>query len=325
MRTLTIPGTDLSVSVISLGVADYGTRLNEADSFARFDQYAVQGGNFYDTAHIYAAWIPGGWGEPERVLGRWLKARGNRESAVIATKGGHPHLESMHVSRLSRAEILQDLDESLDRLQRECVDLYWLHRDEEARPVADIAETLQIAISAQKIRFFGVSNWSAARIKELRDYLNAQNLAGFAGSQVGWSLAVRNANVGGDTTIRFMDAEMDALHRETGLFVAAYSSQANGFFAGAYGRDIPNPTPRSAKSVVASYYSERNFRRLERAQELAHRRGCHANSIALAYLTSQPFPVSAIVSCPSERALQMTLEAGDVRLTEAEIAYLVSD
>ncbi len=325
MRKIIIPNTDIEVSVLCLGVADHGTRISEEDSFQRLDQFVAGGGNFFDTAHIYAAWVPGGGGVPERVLGKWIASRGNREQVVVATKGAHPHLDSMYVSRITRAEILQDLDESLERLKLDQVDLYWLHRDDPSHPIADIVETLQTAISTKKIRFFGVSNWSTARIKELVAYLEAQNLSGFFGSQVGWSMAVRNTDVGGDTTIRFMDTEMEAFHRESGVFVAGYSSQANGFFAGAYGRNILQPTPPSAKVVVRSYYSERNFGRLERAQELAKRYNTDTNSIALAYLTSQPFPACAIASCPTEAYLQTTLEAGDVLLSSADLIYLTQD
>lgn len=323
MRMLTIPGSDLSVSSLCLGIADYGTRISEEESFRLLDQFVEGGGNFLDTAHVYAAWIPGGWGTPERVIGKWLKARGNLSSIVVATKGAHPNFESMHISRCSREEILQDLDESLERLQMEQVPLYWLHRDDPTRSIEEIVETLQIAISSKKIRYFGVSNWSTSRIKEMRDYTEAHNLTGFVGNQVGWSLAARNANVGGDTTIRFMDAEMEAYHQQTGLFVAAYSSQANGFFGGNYGRDIPHPTPKSAELVVRSYYSERNFGRLERVQELATQHNCHPNSIALAYLTSQPYAVSAIASCPTSEYLATTLEAGSLRLSHEEVSYLV--
>lgn len=325
MRKITIPDTDREVSILCLGVAEHGTRISESESFALLDQFVEGGGNFFDTAHIYAAWVEGGWGAPERVLGKWIASRGNRESVVVATKGAHPHLTSMHVPRISRQDILQDLDESLERLQLDQVDLYWLHRDAPSHPIADIVETLQIAISSKKIRYFGVSNWSTARIMELRNYLQAQNLNGFFGSQVGWSLAVRNSNTEGDTTIRFMDTEMECFHRETGIFVAGYSSQANGFFGGAYGRNIPNPTPRSARGVMHSYYSEQNFGRLERAELLAERYGVTPNSIALAYLTSQPFAACAIASCPTPAYLSRTLEAGDLCLSLADLDYLAQD
>lgn len=325
MRKITIPKTDLEVSVLCLGVAEHGTRISEEDSFARLDQFFAGGGNFFDTAHIYAAWVPGGGGVPERLLGRWIASRRNREQIVVATKGGHPHLESMQVSRLSRKDILQDLEESLERLNLEQVDLYWLHRDDPSRPIADIVETLQFAISTEKIRFFGVSNWSTTRIMELLEYMESQKLKGFCGSQVGWSLAVRNSDVGGDTTIRFMDAEMLEFHQRSGVFVAGYSSQANGFFGGAYGRNIEHPTPPSSRVVVRSYYNTQNFGRLERAQKLAERYGTDANSIAIASLTSQTFPACAIASCPTETYLRTTLAAGDVLLSPADLSYLTQE
>ena len=123
--------------------------------------------------------------------------------------------------------------------------------------------------------------------------------------------------------MQFMDSETLSYHRESGIFVAAYSSQANGFFAGAYGREIPNPTPKSGRSVVHSYYRESNFQRLDRAKQLGEKYGVSANSIALAYITSQSFPASAIVSCPTSEYLSATLSAGDTQLTPEECDWLL--
>jgi aryl-alcohol dehydrogenase-like predicted oxidoreductase len=324
MRSLVIPGTDLTVSALCFGAGGLGTRVSEDDSFRLLDLFLERGGNFLDTAHIYAAWVPGGGGVSERTIGAWVRERGVRDRVVIGTKGGHPHLESMHVSRLSPAEIRQDLEESLERLQVDRVDFYWLHRDDPARPVGEMVDTLAVLAGEGRLRAYGVSNWSPARTREAVDYAAARGLPPVRGNQVGWSLAVRNADAGGDPTVRFMDEETHAYHRATGLFAAAYSSQANGFFAGEYGRDLPSPAPKSGAGVVRAYYSESNFRRLDRARELAARRGCAPNDIALGYLLSQSFPTCAIVGCGTEEHLRSSLRAADIQLTPEEVAWLTA-
>ena len=159
MRAFTIPHTDLTVSALSLGTGGMGTHVSHDDSFRILDRYVERGGNFLDTAHIYAAWVPGGGGASERTIGDWIRTRGARDAVAIGTKGGHPHLETMTISRLSPQEIVQDLDESLERLQIETIDLYWLHRDDPKRPVGELIETLTDAVTQKKIRYFGVSNW----------------------------------------------------------------------------------------------------------------------------------------------------------------------
>ena len=174
MRTLTIPNTDLKVSALCLGAGGLGTRVSPKDSLRLLDEFVQQGGNFLDTAHIYAAWVPGGEGVSERVIGHWLRTRRIREDIIVGTKGGHPHLYSMDVPRLSPAEIAQDLQESLERLHVDTIDLYWLHRDDPNRPVAELIETLTEAVRQNKIRYFGFSNWTVGRMRAALDYARAR-------------------------------------------------------------------------------------------------------------------------------------------------------
>jgi aryl-alcohol dehydrogenase-like predicted oxidoreductase len=203
------------------------------------------------------------------------------------------------------------------------IDLYWLHRDDPQQPVDEMLETLHDAVIKGKIRSYGCSNWSGPRMREAQRYAAVHDMIGLVANQPGWSLAQRNADVGGDTTIRFMDDDAYTFHLETGLLAAAYSSQANGFFAGAYGRNILPPTPGVNPGVVRSYYSETNFTRLDRARELAARHNRHPNDIALAYLTSQPFPTCAIIGCGTMEHLEESMTASDLLLSPEERDWLV--
>lgn len=320
MRLFTIPKTDLTVSALCLGCGGLGTRTSRDNSFRLLDLFVALGGNFLDTAHIYAAWVAGGEGVSERTIGAWLQQRGAREEILIGTKGGHPHLNSMAISRLSPAEIEQDLEESLERLQVQTIDLYWLHRDDPQRPVDEIVETLNHAVTQGKIRYFGCSNWTPQRMRAAMEYADQHGISGFVANQVGWSLAKRNP--GGDPTTLFMDAETHAFHTETGLTVAAYSSQANGFFTGPYGRESQPPAPGVNPGVAQAYYNETNFGRLDRARELAQRHHCAPNNIALGYLTSQPFPTCAIVGCGTEEHLRTSCATEEITLSPEEVHWL---
>ena len=314
MRTLTLPETQLTVSVLGLGTGGLGTQVSRDDSFRLLDLFLELGGNLLDSAHIYAAWVPGGQGASEQTVGAWMRARGARERVVIGTKGGHPHLHSMDVARLSPAEIVRDLEESLDRLQVDAIDLYWLHRDDPGRPTGEMVETLASCVTAGKIRHWGVSNWTVSRIQDARQYAVTHGLPGPVASQIGWSLADRRPDAGGDPTMLFMDRPTMDFHRETHFPVVAYSSQANGFFADA-----------SRRSPDSGYFTRANLCRLERATALAERLARQPNDIALAYVTSQPFPACALIGCSSPEHLRSSCAAGDLALSPNEVEWLTPE
>src|SRR5579862_7910396 len=126
MKQTTIPHTDLDVSVLSYGVAGFGTGARGEQADALLAQFLDSGGSFVDTAHCYAFWIAGGLGASEREVGASLRRLGCRNLVVIATKGGHsdggpdyPRPADCMSARL----LTQDLDESLERLGLESVDL----------------------------------------------------------------------------------------------------------------------------------------------------------------------------------------------------------
>jgi len=311
MKSSVLPQTDLRVSRICLGTADFGSSLSRDDSFRLMDAFLEHGGNFLDTAHIYADWQCDVPGMSEKTIGAWLASRGCRDRIVIATKGGHLASGSSR-PRLSADQIEQDLKESLRRLGVEQIDLYWLHRDDPTRPVDQILETMERVRQAGLIRWYATSNWSVARMREAA----CPRSPGFVASQIQWSLAKVNPECVWDPTTVDMDPEIWLYHRETGLPVMAYSSQASGFFSGKYRRDQPES---GRPDVRRRYDSDLNWGRLERAGKLAKEIGCHTNQIALAYLLAQPFPTFPIVGCHSPDQLRDSCAAADVCLTTEQV------
>ena len=122
-----LPGTDLELSPICLGTGGFGGSIDRQTSFAMLDRFVELGGNFLDTAHVYSNWIPGENSRSEKTIGLWLKDRQNRQNMVIGTKGAHPNLETMHLPRLSRADIQNDLEESLGHLQTDWIEIGRAH------------------------------------------------------------------------------------------------------------------------------------------------------------------------------------------------------
>jgi aryl-alcohol dehydrogenase-like predicted oxidoreductase len=309
-----LPGIPVTPSRIALGSVFFGSDVSEADSFAVMDAFAEAGGTFLDTAHVYAAWLDYGVGASERTVGNWLRARGNRDRMVVATKGAHsPITAKEKVGRCSRADLEQDLGESLERLGLDCVDLYWLHLDEPARPVGEIIESLAALRESGRIRAYGASNWSTARIQAANEYAAAHGLPPFAASQPWFSLGALAADPAGDQLLHW--------HRASALTMIPYSSQANGYFgaenaAWAEGGFAGDP-PRAK-----SFDSPANRRRLQRAMALAKAKGCTANQIALAYLLSQPFTIFPIIGTSNPAHAREAMGAAGLRLTAEERAGL---
>jgi aryl-alcohol dehydrogenase-like predicted oxidoreductase len=316
MQYRTIGETGLNASRICLGGGDLGSAIPRDAAFAVLDAFAEAGGNFLDTARVYAAWLPGQGGVSERTIGSWLRSRGARGRMVLATKGAHPDLDAMHADRMSPEEIAFDLAQSLEALQTDRVDLYWLHRDAPDVPVSEIMDCLNSHVRAGEIRALGASNWRPARIEAANAYARAHGLVGFSASQIAYSLAVQGDDAAQRTLA--MDAPTHAWHSRTGFPQVAYTSQARGFFSGKYGRGRGDP----ASLAMRLFFNEVNLGRLERAQALASARGWSANGVALAYLLGQPFPVFPIVGCRTVEQVRSSTAAAALTLTPAEIAIL---
>jgi len=320
MRTLNLPNTSLTVSAVCLGTAEFGAAVPAADALRLLDAFLAAGGNFIDTAKVYADWRPGERSIGEKTIGAWLRARRNRNDLVIATKGAHPELATMSVSRLSPGEISADIEASLGNLGVDDIDLWYLHRDDPARPVGEIIETLNAQVAAGRIRFFGCSNWRTDRIAAAQAYAAARGLRGFSANQMYWNLAETNPAALSDKTVVVMDGSMAGLHTRTQLAAVPYSSQAQGFFQKL---DAGAISPREFRGGV--YASPVNRARLARLVEMRAVTGLSLTQLSLGYLMAQPFPTVPVVGCNSLGQLVDTLTACDVALTPAQAAWLAAN
>ncbi len=318
MRSTAISNTDLVVSSLCLGTAHLGSEIPRPIAFQMLDAYLEAGGNFVDTAKVYADWLPGERSTSEKTIGEWMRTRGNRSRVVLATKGAHPDLQTMHIPRLSREEIVADLDASLRHLQTDLVDLYWLHRDDPARPVEEILETLNDQAQAGKIRYFGCSNWRTPRIAAAQEYAAEHHLRGFVANQVLWNVGVPDMQAVADKTVAAMDAAMREYHAEIGMAAISYTSQANGFF----NRMAAGTRDRMKPELRAVYDTPDNRERFRRIQTVCSETGLSVTQVVLGFLISQPFPTIPIVGPQNLTQLADSLSAADVLLTREQVAYL---
>jgi aryl-alcohol dehydrogenase-like predicted oxidoreductase len=210
---------------VVLGTAELGLAGRE-DAFALLDEYVALGGRTLDSAAVYSDWVPGEPGRSETVIGEWLRQRGRHDDLTIVTKGAHPPLGHMDQPRCDEAALRLDVELSLRRLGVERIDLWYLHRDDPARPVAEIVGVLQALQEEGKIAAFGGSNWTVPRIAE------AMALPGpnFVSTQVLGNAFCRLMTPPSDKTCVVLDAPAfhQAVTQDMSLFL--YSSTANGYF-----------------------------------------------------------------------------------------------
>jgi aryl-alcohol dehydrogenase-like predicted oxidoreductase len=318
MYTVTIPTTDLRVSSLCLGTAEFGAVVAKADAFRLLDAFVDAGGTFIDTANVYADWIPGAKSSSEKFIGEWLAQRGLRSRIILATKGAHPPLANMQQGRLRPLDIVHDLEQSLGHLHTDAVDLYWLHRDDPSQPVEQIVETLAAQIRAGKVRAWGVSNWRTERIAAAQRYAAKASLPVLAANQPQWSLAVLDAEAIADKTIVAMDVGMHAYHTRTGLTCIPFSSQGKGIL-----HKLAAGAPERIRAGQTQVYPlAANQVRAAAAQRLADELGVSLTGVVLGYLQSQPFVTVPIVGPTTVDQLQDSVAGDSVRLTPEQIAAL---
>jgi aryl-alcohol dehydrogenase-like predicted oxidoreductase len=318
VRYIEITGIERPVSVIGLGTTSRIFTPSGEDQVAELiDVFLAAGGNCVDTAHIY------GFGESERSLGRWLELSGRRDEIVLITKGCHPDVDpdppgKAWASRVTPEAIHSDLSESLERLGTDHVDLYLLHRDDESVAPGPLLETLNEEQASGRIKAFGASNWTVERIASANEYAAEHGLIGFAASSPGLSLP-RPVEMQFPGTL-FADNDTRRWHAETRLPVLAWTSLAAGFASGRF-----RPDDEDVDASTRAFFSEGNFERMRRAEEVAERRNATTLQVALAFVLSQDFPVVALVGPSRIENLDGTLGALEVELTAEEMKYLDLD
>ncbi|MCI0551512.1 MAG: aldo/keto reductase [Anaerolineae bacterium] len=317
MRYAEIPGLNKPVARVIQGSTMIGSDLDEAKSFALLDQVFDMGCNTLDTAHVYSN------GESERIIGRWMQAKGLRDKIVIITKGA-AHSEDR--LRMTPFDIASDLHDSLARLKTDYVDLYLLHRDDPSVAVEPIIDTLNEHLRAGRLHTFGASNWSHQRIAAANAYALANGLEPFVASSPQFSL-VESLDEPWPLCISISGSAGEdgrEWYKETQMPLLAWSPLASGFFSGRFRRDNLHTFGEREwdRVCVRTYASEANFQRLDRANILAAEKGLTAAQVALAYVMNQTMNVFVVVGPHSGEKFRMNVEASEIQLTQQEMAWI---
>lgn len=306
---------NLKSSKIILGTDGFGETTDEKTAFDIMNAYAANGGNHLDTARLYGAGIS------EQTIGKWLKGK-KRDDFIIATKGAHPNLKTMHIPRLSLEEIESDADKSLTALKINEIDLYWLHRDDESVDAGEVIESLNSLIKKGKIKVIGASNWKAERIKKANDYAKEHNLVGFCAGQIRFSPARTAPDYVGDTTLVEMDTKEYAAYCKNFLTAVGFASQAKGFFS----KYISAGVEGLSQKAKERYYCEENVKKAEFIRTLCEKYEVSAAAIVCAAMTSSKGTnVLPIIGSKSVFQLNDSISGADVALSDEEVSVIMEN
>ena len=270
-----------------------------------WDDYFERGGNAFDNAYIY------GGGNHEKLLGQWMRERGVREQCVVIAKGAHtPHCNPEDLS--------SQLDISLERMGISGCDIYLLHRDNLEVPVGEFVEVLNRHVRDGKISAFGGSNWTLERVAEANEYAAKNSLQPMSVVSDNLSLARMVDPVWSGCVTVHDKASRDWLaQNDVALF--PWSSQARGFFIRA-DRNFTDD-----EELTRCWYSDDNFARLERVQQMSAERDIAPINIALAWLLHQPFATFPLIGPRQAEETASSWKGLDVELSPADVAWLVGD
>jgi aryl-alcohol dehydrogenase-like predicted oxidoreductase len=302
--------SSLEVPPITLGCNVFGWTADEKTSFALLDAWLDAGFNFLDTADVYSRWHEGNsGGESETIIGRWMKARANRDKVVVATKLGM----EMGPDRkgLSRAYMRTAVEASLRRLQTDYIDLYQSHRDDPETPMEETLAAFAELIEQGKVREIGASNFSAQRLGEALKLSRERGLPRYQSLQPLYSLVERAE----------FEGPLEELCLAETVGVIGYYSLASGFLTGKY-RSEADAAGRARGTGAGKYLNDYGLGVLRALDEVAQRYEAKPGQIALAWLIARPAVTAPIASATNLDQLADLVEAAEIELDAVSIRTL---
>jgi aryl-alcohol dehydrogenase-like predicted oxidoreductase len=310
MKYARLGTTGLTVSRVCLGMMSFGDGSNRAwhlDETAGepiVRRAAEVGVTFFDTADTYDD------GASEEITGRLLRRLfARREDYVLATKVYYPMGPGPNDRGLSRKHILAAIDASLRRLGTDHVDLYQIHRWDEATPIEETMAALHEVVRAGKARYLGASSMYAWQFAKAQHAASAHGWTRFVSMQNHYSLAYREE-----------EREMIPLCADQGVGVLPYSPLARGTLV----RDAATATARAAQDPLADsfYGSDADAAVAAALREVAAAGGRPPAQIALAWLLGRPAVTAPVVGATAPHHVDDAAAAPDIDLSEEETARL---
>jgi aryl-alcohol dehydrogenase-like predicted oxidoreductase len=293
--------TGLTVSRLCFGTMSFGGDADEQTSAALFARCRDAGINFFDCANLYSR------GRAEEILGSLI--RGCRDELVLTSKVGMPMGEAPNSGGLSRRHILQQVEASLGRLGTDWLDVYFCHCEDPRTPIDQTLRALDDLVRQGKVRYVGLSNWTAWRVARALGRCDQLGLAPVDVIQPMYNLAKRTAEI-----------EILPMARAEGLAVIPYSPLGGGLLSGKYvpGRQVAQGRLTSHATYTKRYAQEAYHRIAESFCAYADRRGLSPVTLAVAWVKAHPAVTAPIIGARNLDQLEPSLAAADYEMTPQE-------
>jgi len=302
--------TGLMVSELCLGCMTFGREADEEASKGLVSRFLEAGGNFVDTADVYTK------GVSEEITGRALE--GVRDEVVLATKVRFPMGDGPNDVGLSRKHVIRGCEDSLRRLGTDYIDLYQVHCWDAATPLEETLAALSDLVRAGKVRYVGVSNFTAWQLMKSVGVSDALGFERFVCLQPQYSLVERN-----------IEREVLPVCEEEGLGVIPWSPLGGGFLSGKYRRGEEPPRDSRISEAMESmeeYWdrraTERNWAVLDVVGEISEATGKSYAQISLNWLLRQPAVTAPIIGARTAEQLEDNLGASGWELDDEQVNRL---
>jgi aryl-alcohol dehydrogenase-like predicted oxidoreductase len=326
MKYSNIPTTDIKVSKICLGSMTWGEQNTEQEGHAQLDYAISQGVNFIDTAELYS--VPNAraetYGHTERIIGKWLKERNNRDQVVIASKicGPGDYTKHIRTGGFAKHEIEDAIHKSLTRMGTDYIDLYQLHwperksnffgqlgytHDEKEQwddNFAEVVESLNTFVKAGKIRHIGLSNETPYGLSRFLEEAR-KGAPQMVTVQNPYSLLNRKDEVG----------LVEIMHRSN-VGHLPYSPLGFGMLTGKYLDEYPEDGRVTIYPNYNRYHNENCFKATRRYKKIADEHGLSLTQMSLAFVNTRPFVTANIIGATSIKQLEENIGSIDVQLSD---------
>ena len=299
----------LSIEPLMLGTNVMGWTADEAASFAVMDAFLAEGFTGIDTADVYSRWVPGNDSESERIIGRWMKARGTRDKIVLATKVGSDMGQGRRDLRATW--IVKAVEDSLTRLQTDVIDLYQTHWPDPMTPEQETLGAYDELIKAGKVRAIGCSNYDAPLLRNALTLAADKGLPRYQTVQNEYNLYSRSAYEG---------AVQDMVVAE-GMGAIPYYGLASGFLTGKY-RSAADFGKSTRGGGMNRYLNPRGLALLAVMDRVASRTGAVLAEIAIAWIVAQPGIAAPIASATSVGQVESLARGARLVLSTEDLAAL---
>jgi aryl-alcohol dehydrogenase-like predicted oxidoreductase len=302
--------TGLEIAPLVLGGNVFGWTIDATASFRILDAFVDAGLNAIDTADVYSFWVPGNQGgESETTIGQWLKRSRKRSRVLIFTKVGIEYAPGK--KGLKKDYVLRSAEDSLRRLQTDCIDVYFSHMDDPETPLEETLEAYATLVQQGKVRAIGASNFGHKRLAEALALSESKKLPRYEVLEPHYNLVCR---------VEY-ERELEPLALAKKLGVITYFSLASGFLTGKYrSRSDFAKSPRGPRAQW--YLNEHGLRVLGALDEVAQQTHSTPARVALAWLMARPSITAPIASATKLEQLTDLVEATRLTLDATSIEKL---